>query len=133
MKKFFAAVFAALALVLAVAAFSGCATDYSGTYKFHSLRIDDGNTVLEYFVGQEYDGGQLGDDYAVLELNKDNTWSISSSMDVISYEGKWSVCDDGILLEFSDLSYGKGLVCEADGTFIVLHFERLNMTFRLKK
>lgn len=91
MKKFaYVAMSLALALIC-LCALAACGAGKAGTYYFESMKVDIpllGTQELK--VGEEYLGITLSKEYMKIELNKDGTYSVSSS-GASAQAGTWEV------------------------------------------
>ena len=89
--KMFTALCAAIAAVVLAISFAACG-NAAGTYKFSSMEVDMGGMKVSVTAGEAFMGMTITEDAFVLELNDDNTWTMSvnfgGATDVT--EGEWS-------------------------------------------
>ncbi len=108
--------------------FGGCSKDIEGTYKFKSMKYNQGGMTLELEVGEEFMGMlTLSEDFVTLTLNDDGTAIMSMATEGIdNQEGSWEKGNSGeIELTFDGETQtckcdGETLTIEADGAKIVL-------------
>ncbi len=115
-------------LVCCAALLVGCSKDWTGTYKFKSIRYEDSGMTVEVEAGEEIMGMiTLTEDFAVLTLNDDGTAIMTiNSGEEMKQEGTWKKDENGKLaLTFEDSTEtfecdGKTISFEMDGMSIVL-------------
>ncbi len=132
MKKIIAAITSALAAVILAVVFAACGTNYVGTYKLGSVKMESTGMTVEYVAGQTNNGITITEDACVLEVNDDNTWSITMNLMGASNdaEGTWSINDDGNLVLTEDAT-GDEIVATLDGSTLVFSETQSGMTMTL--
>lgn len=122
MKKF-GAILVAVLCICCMLTFTGC-SKFEGTYKFESMSYVQGGISINVEVGEEYQGVSLNEDFYVLEIAKDGTFSMTV-MSMHTIEGTWEKVDGKYVLTADDEPItvelkGKTLTMEEDGAKVVL-------------
>lgn len=122
MKKF-GAILVAVLCICCMLTFTGC-SKVEGTYKFESMSYVQGGISINVEVGEEYQGVSLNEDFYVLEIAKDGTFTMTV-MSMHTMEGTWEKVDGKYVLTADDEPItveikGKTLTMEEDGAKIVL-------------
>ncbi len=82
-------ILAALATVILCVCLTACSTNIVGTYKFYSMKGDDGGVKIDLKVGDSYMGMfELTEDFMVLTVNEDNTLTLSTMGTTV--KGSWT-------------------------------------------
>lgn len=122
MKKF-GAILVAVLCICCMLTFTGC-SKIEGTYKFESMSYVQGGISINVEVGEEYQGVSLNEDFYVLEIAKDGTFTMTV-MSMHTIEGTWEKVDGKYVLTADDEPItveikGKTLTMEEDGAKVVL-------------
>ena len=81
MKKKLMWLMALAVMVVSVFALVACGSSKAGTYKFYSLKVEQGGVSVELKAGEKFMGFMtLSEDVMVVELKEDGTVTVSSSM-----------------------------------------------------
>ncbi len=80
MKKTIAgALLVAVATVILCVCLTACSTNIVGSYKFYSMKGNEGGIEINYKVGDDILGiGKITEDFMTLTVNEDNTFAISA-------------------------------------------------------
>ncbi len=82
-------ILAALATVILCVCLTACSTNIVGTYKFYSMKGEDGRVKIDLKVGDSYMGMfELTEDFMVLTVNEDNTLTLSTMGTTV--KGSWT-------------------------------------------
>lgn len=82
-------ILAALATVILCVCLTACSTNIVGTYKFYSMKGEDGGVKIDLKVGDSYMGMfELTEDFMVLTVNEDNTLTLSTMGTTV--KGNWT-------------------------------------------
>ncbi len=82
-------ILAALATVILCVCLTACSTNIAGTYKFYSMKGEDGRVKIDLKVGDSYMGMfELTEDFMVLTVNEDNTLTLSTMGTTV--KGSWT-------------------------------------------
>lgn len=134
MKKLLVSVFAAvMALALGIFA-AACSSSVEGTYKFSSMTITYEGKTETYEVGQEVEGEVLKDDYYVLTVNKDNTFTMTTTYEdeTETMTGTWEEKDGKYVLSGKEGEYEYSFTMTLDGKTATLQFDEYT-TFKFVK
>ena len=133
MKKFLTVISAAIAAVVIAVLFAACAANYAGTYKFDSMKMDMGGAIIEVKAGEEFSGMTLTEDFMVLEIKDDETWTMTMNMGGANSEsGTWTTNSEGIVLKDSS---GEEVVGKLSGNLLTITMSQdgMSATYNLKK
>lgn len=93
-----------------------------GTYRFSSMTMD-GITIE---AGESYMGVTIDEDYIVIEIEDDGTFSMSQTAGGMSVNGTWKDLGDGKIELTVD---NEPLVVECDGDTLVMEQDGARITF----
>ncbi len=129
MKKFIEAVVSALAALALCICLAACSSGVAGTYKFSSMKVENGSTTVEIKVGEKYMGViVLDEDSFVLTMNDDNTWEMKTTVGMNATQtGTWEEKEGKYYLSAKDETDvleatldGKTITLSMDGTTVIL-------------
>lgn len=88
MKKLATMISAIISTVLLCVLISACSNaSFVGTWKFSSMSMSGSGMSIEMKVGEDYMGVTITEDYVVLEVNEDNTFTMTTAGEEVS--GTW--------------------------------------------
>lgn len=100
-KAIIGGIFTALATVVLCLCLTACSTSFSGTYKFYSMSYEENGMKIELKAGDTYMNMiTLSEDYLVMTVNEDNTFTMTSMGQTES--GTWKEEDGKYYLTSSD-------------------------------
>ncbi len=80
MKKLMATISAVIATALMCVLIAACSSgSFTGTYKFSSMSMSGNGMNMNLKVGEEYMGVSLTEDYVILEVKEDNTFTMTTA------------------------------------------------------
>lgn len=124
MKKILTVISAAIAAVVIAVLFAACSSNYVGTYKFSSMKMDMGGAIIEVKAGEEFQGMTLTEDYMVLEIKDGDTWTMTT-MGSGSESGTWKTEGDNIILTDSS---GESITATLSGNTLTISQTQDGMT-----
>lgn len=98
MKKAITAVATIVAVMAMSAVMAACSVSFEGTYKFSSMSMSGGGLSMSYEVGQELDGVAITEDFYVLTVNGDGTFTMVCEMMEENMSGTWEASGSTITL-----------------------------------
>lgn len=123
-KAIIGGIITALATVVMCLCLTACSSSFSGTYKFYSMTYEESGVKVELKAGDKYMNMiTLSEDYMVLTVNDDNTFSMAAMGETA--KGEWKEEDGKYYLiiegETQEVSVsGKSITFEMEGVKVVL-------------
>ena len=123
-KAIIGGIITALATVVMCLCLTACSSSFSGTYKFYSMTYEESGVKVELKAGDKYMNMiTLSEDYMVLTVNDDNTFSMAAMGETA--KGEWKEEDGKYYLiiegETQEVSVsGKSVTFEMEGVKVVL-------------
>lgn len=111
-------------LVCCAALLVGCSKDWTGTYKFKSIRYEDSGMTVEVEAGEELMGMiTLTEDFVVLTLNDDGTAIMTTKLwEETKQEGTWKK-DENCRLALTEETRQEGTWKKDENGKLALTFE----------
>lgn len=81
---------------------------------------EDHSGVIKSFVAQAIEFYKLKGTLTNNSVQQIKAYSYPKSMDILSYPGKVTVCDDGSLIAIADSAHNRVLVTDASGLILVI-------------
>ncbi len=97
MKKLVATISAVVTTVLMCVLLAACSGSIVGTYKFSSMSMTAPGMEINVKAGEEYMGTTLKEDYIVLEVKEDNTFTMTTA-GAEAVNGEWREEDGKYIL-----------------------------------
>lgn len=120
MKKIIVTVAAIISVLVLGVMLAGCSSNAAGTYKFQSMKYSEGGMEMNYEVGKEIMGVSISEDFMVLELKDDGTFSMTTKMSGTETEtGTWTQEGKTVKLKVSGVEQTATL----SGSTLVLEME----------